>query len=300
MLAKEPALAARMRAVLRRLIETVGLRSDEARSRLAELEHLIQESADRQGIDPSASISPSSVRCRSILARRQSMAEQRASEPRNSRVSTAMPDLLRPKDLKQMASEAELAEMEEERLLKKKKQQQELDLREAVHDARGPSRGVRSHQSSRQHRRQARRAPDPGCDVSLHASAPTAGGGSTSPIRSGRARSQGFAKNAYDFFDKELRPLGYKLHAEIISFPGGMPGEVGTVPEVVSSSRRIVRVERTGAMTKKAVVSQIARARQVRAAHRGDARTCGRSRPPSPIPVTRPRCAARSRRPRRE
>jgi hypothetical protein len=26
---------------------------------------------------------------------------------------------------------------------------------------------------------------------------------------------------------KELRPLGYKLHAEIISFPGGMPGEVG-------------------------------------------------------------------------
>ena len=27
--------------------------------------------------------------------------------------------------------------------------------------------------------------------------------------------------------DKELRPLGYKLYAEIISFPGGMPGDVG-------------------------------------------------------------------------
>ena len=36
---------------------------------------------------------------------------------------------------------------------------------------------------------------------------------------------EGFAKKAYDFFEKELRPLGYKLHAEIISFPGGMPGE---------------------------------------------------------------------------
>jgi hypothetical protein len=36
---------------------------------------------------------------------------------------------------------------------------------------------------------------------------------------------QGFAKKAYDFFDAELRPLGYKLHAEIISFPGGMPGD---------------------------------------------------------------------------
>ena len=38
---------------------------------------------------------------------------------------------------------------------------------------------------------------------------------------------EGFAKKAYDFFLKELRPLGYKLHAEIISFPGGMPGDVG-------------------------------------------------------------------------
>ena len=37
----------------------------------------------------------------------------------------------------------------------------------------------------------------------------------------------GFAKDAYNFYVKELRPLGYKLHAEIISFPGGMPGDVG-------------------------------------------------------------------------
>ena len=40
---------------------------------------------------------------------------------------------------------------------------------------------------------------------------------------------EGFAKRAYDFFVKELRPLGYKLHAEIISFPGGMPGEVALI-----------------------------------------------------------------------
>ena len=36
-----------------------------------------------------------------------------------------------------------------------------------------------------------------------------------------------FSKEDYDYFEKELRPAGYKLHAEIISFPGGMPGEVG-------------------------------------------------------------------------
>jgi hypothetical protein len=36
----------------------------------------------------------------------------------------------------------------------------------------------------------------------------------------------GFAKDAYEFFEKERHPLGYKLRAEIISFPGGMPGDV--------------------------------------------------------------------------
>ncbi len=45
---------------------------------------------------------------------------------------------------------------------------------------------------------------------------------------------EGFAKRAYDFFEKELRPLGYKLHADIISFPNGMPGDVGLYPQVVT------------------------------------------------------------------
>jgi hypothetical protein len=38
---------------------------------------------------------------------------------------------------------------------------------------------------------------------------------------------EGFARRAYDFYMKELRPLGYKLHAEVIAFPGGVPGEIG-------------------------------------------------------------------------
>jgi len=37
----------------------------------------------------------------------------------------------------------------------------------------------------------------------------------------------GFAKRAYAYFDKELQPLGYKLRAQILSYPGGMPGDVG-------------------------------------------------------------------------
>jgi hypothetical protein len=38
----------------------------------------------------------------------------------------------------------------------------------------------------------------------------------------------GRAKAAYDeVFTKELEPKGYKVKAQILNFPGGMPGEVG-------------------------------------------------------------------------
>ena len=37
----------------------------------------------------------------------------------------------------------------------------------------------------------------------------------------------GFAKRAFDYYQKELKPHGYKLRAQILDFPGGMPGDVG-------------------------------------------------------------------------
>jgi hypothetical protein len=37
----------------------------------------------------------------------------------------------------------------------------------------------------------------------------------------------GFAKRAYEFWQKEFEPKGYKLRAQIMDFPGGMPGDVG-------------------------------------------------------------------------
>ncbi|MTD93906.1 DUF3141 domain-containing protein [Hyphomicrobium sp. xq] len=46
MLEKDPALAGQMRAMLRRLIETVGLHTTTAEVRLAALEHLLEQSAD--------------------------------------------------------------------------------------------------------------------------------------------------------------------------------------------------------------------------------------------------------------
>jgi hypothetical protein len=38
---------------------------------------------------------------------------------------------------------------------------------------------------------------------------------------------EGFAKNAFEYHEKELRPLGYKIQARILDYPGGMPGNVG-------------------------------------------------------------------------
>jgi hypothetical protein len=37
----------------------------------------------------------------------------------------------------------------------------------------------------------------------------------------------GFAKRAHEFWQKELEPQGYKMRAQIMDFPGGMPGDVG-------------------------------------------------------------------------
>ena len=38
---------------------------------------------------------------------------------------------------------------------------------------------------------------------------------------------EGFAKKAYEYYIKELKPLGYKLTAQVLDYPGGMPGRVG-------------------------------------------------------------------------
>ncbi|MGH6917144.1 MAG: hypothetical protein ACREJ0_05505 [Geminicoccaceae bacterium] len=37
----------------------------------------------------------------------------------------------------------------------------------------------------------------------------------------------GFAKKGLEFYEKELAPLGYKVRAQILDYPGGVPGDVG-------------------------------------------------------------------------
>jgi hypothetical protein len=41
------------------------------------------------------------------------------------------------------------------------------------------------------------------------------------------ASLEGFAKKAYEYYMAELKPLGFKLTAQILDYPGGMPGDIG-------------------------------------------------------------------------
>jgi hypothetical protein len=137
-----------------------------------------------------------------------------------------MAGLLRPNDLKEISSLAEMAKMEEERQYKQKKEQQQQELREAFMSREVQpeavdriNRAVRIAAEHGQHQLQVVTFPCHFCSD----------GGRRINIADPEWPStlEGFARKAYEFFDKELRPLGYKLHAQIITFPGGMPGDVG-------------------------------------------------------------------------
>ncbi len=39
----------------------------------------------------------------------------------------------------------------------------------------------------------------------------------------------GFARRAYDAYEEHLAPRGFQLDAEILDWPGGMPGDVGFI-----------------------------------------------------------------------
>ena len=136
-----------------------------------------------------------------------------------------MPGLLRPEDLKLISSDAEMEKVDDERKLKEIKKRQELEFRELF-----MAREVQPEAIDRinhlisvaakqgNHQLQVLTFPSNYCSD----------GGRRINIADPEWPStlEGFAKKAYDFFQKELRPLGYKFHAEIVNFPGGMPGDV--------------------------------------------------------------------------
>jgi hypothetical protein len=54
------------------------------------------------------------------------------------------------------------------------------------------------------------------------------GGRAVNNFEAGWPRTlEGYAKHAYEFYEKNLRQHGYKLRAQVLEFPDGKPGDVG-------------------------------------------------------------------------
>lgn len=137
-----------------------------------------------------------------------------------------MTDLLRPDQLHQISIAADDAKVDEARKEQEKKLKQKKELEEAF-----MSKDL--HPEVRDRVNAAiRRAAEQGHQqlqvLTFPATYCNDGGRRINNLESNWPESlEGFAKRAYAYYESELKPLGYKMHAEIISFPGGMPGDVG-------------------------------------------------------------------------
>ena len=133
--------------------------------------------------------------------------------------------LLRPQDLNEIVGDAEMKKMDEERQRKQKGERELRELREAF-----MARDIHPEVMDRLNK-VIRIAAEQGCKevqvVTFPASFCNDGGRRINNMLPDWPDSlEGFAKRAYEFYREELRPLGYKLHAQVVNFPGGMPGEI--------------------------------------------------------------------------
>jgi hypothetical protein len=133
--------------------------------------------------------------------------------------------LLRAEELNEIISDNEMKKMKEERKRKEKQKREQRELHDAF-----MARDIHPQVMERLNKA-VRIAAEQGLKevqvVSFPASFCSDGGRRINNMLPDWPDSlEGFARRAYDFYMKELRPLGYKLHAQVIDFPGGVPGEI--------------------------------------------------------------------------
>jgi hypothetical protein len=136
-----------------------------------------------------------------------------------------MPDFLRPNDLKEITGEAETAKMGEEEQYRQKQEKMKKDLHEAfmgrdVHPevVNRVNAAVRIAAKQGHHQIEVMTFPCTYCND---------GGRRINNLLPDWPQSlEGFAKRAYDFYDKELKPLGFKVNAQVISYDKGVPGTI--------------------------------------------------------------------------
>jgi hypothetical protein len=136
-----------------------------------------------------------------------------------------MSGFLRPTDLDEISSEIEAAKLDEEEQFKRKQEQTKRELREAfmardVHPdvIERVNNAVRIAARQGHHQLEVMTFPCNYCND---------GGRRINNLLPDWPTSlEGFAKKAYEFYDKELKPLGFKISAQVISYEGGVPGNV--------------------------------------------------------------------------
>ena len=133
---------------------------------------------------------------------------------------------LRPQDLNEIFSDAEMKEMDDERKRKERQKQEQRELHEAfMAEAIAPDAVERLNKVVRIAAEQGLKEVQV---ITFPASFCSDGGRRINNMLPDWPDSlEGFARRAYDYYMKELRPLGYKLHAQVIDFPGGVPGNIG-------------------------------------------------------------------------
>jgi len=135
-------------------------------------------------------------------------------------------DLISPEDLRKIAEEREMALLREAQERDKKHQAEQDTLRDAF-----MNQHVRPDAKER-FTRAVRSAAERGVNeiqiVRFPSSYCSDGGRAINNFEPDWPASlTGYAREAYEIFDQHLKHRGYKLRAQILDFPGGMPGDVG-------------------------------------------------------------------------
>jgi hypothetical protein len=133
---------------------------------------------------------------------------------------------LRPDDLRKIAEEAEMAKLREALAKRKKTEDHEHELREAFMSA-----DVRSDVMDRVNaavRNAAQQNRSELLALTFPAEYCVDKGRAINNGEAGWPQTlQGRARKAYDFYEQNLKDLGYKVRAEIMNYPDGNLGEVG-------------------------------------------------------------------------
>jgi hypothetical protein len=133
---------------------------------------------------------------------------------------------LRPDDLKKISDDAEMAKLRESLDKDKKHHDEEREMREAF-----MAREVRPDAMDRLMtyvRRQAENGKREIKVIEFPAAYCNDGGRAINNFEPDWPKSlDGHAKRAYEWYLQNLQPLGYKVRAEILNYPGGNLGNIG-------------------------------------------------------------------------